>query len=110
MWSELCYAIINEMPFRPRFAVKFKDQPEAPVHHAEDIYWGVTWWDELGRTGRPFSDIEYLLVRSYKIKALHKYAKPELLDGEKQLEQILIRLAFSYECSNGVFRISVPLQ
>lgn len=108
VWNELCNAMVSDMPFRPRFAVKYKAQSGEPIHHAEDINWGYAWWDELGRNGHSFSEIEYLLVRSYQIKAIHQYAKPEVIDGSEKLEEILNRLSFRYTCNDGIFQICAP--
>jgi len=107
-WNELRTAMLNEMPFPPRYVVKYLFEDEAAVAAQAQLigkdapYMGD--WDE-GFDPDGFFAIEWVMVRPRYLKHRGRLVPPKVVDAGEKFVEILKRYSINYEESDGAYRI-----
>lgn len=107
-WNELRDAMMNEMPFRPPYTVKFLTDDESGDDLSEDVYHTQDWYYALSMEGECFNAafaVEWIKVRPRYLKSRGKLLAPEVISAEKEFVAILEKYNIPFEENCGVYCI-----
>lgn len=124
-WKELKRAVIEEMPFQPKYYMKIVEMETVNMKHVDATinetmwcnYWkGEAHWGYLDDPrfedllswdcfATPFWAIEWIKVKPKKGISQDGLVVSEIVDATKQFVAILKRYNIPYEEENGVYTI-----
>ena len=103
-WNELRSAMMQEMPFRPPYSVKFltDDHAEELTENSRPMDWHYAY--SIDGVGFDCSyAIEWLKILPRYTRAKGALLPPEIISGEEELEAVLKKYNIPYEERDGIY-------